>query len=268
MTLSRLSASVVAAALLSVALAGCSNGDTGYQGWVEANLIFVGPDEAGRVETLTVREGDPITKDAPLFVLESDLQRADVAMQETAVLNAKQAFDRAQQLLKTAAGTQKTYEDAEAALRTAQARLNSARTQLNRRSIKSPVTGTVQQVYFRPGELVPAGRPIVALLTPGNVKVRFYVPEAVLPRIAYGDTVKVQCDGCTADLTAKISFIARTAEFTPPVIYSTEERNKLVFLVEAWPDQPDKLRVGQPLNVTLVPNDAQAREGQPQEAKR
>jgi HlyD family secretion protein len=254
---------------LALALAGCNNGDTGYQGWVEANLIFVGPDEAGRVETLAVREGDPITKDALLFVIDSDLQQADVAMQETAVQNAKQAFDRAQQLLKTSAGTQKNYDDAEAALRTAQARLNSARTRLVRRSIKSPVTGTVQQVYFRPGELVPAGRPIVSLLTPGNVKVRFYVPEAVLPRIAYGDVIKVNCDGCAADLTAKVSFIARTAEFTPPVIYSTEERSKLVFLVEALPEQPDKLRVGQPLNVALAAKtETQAKEAQPKEAQR
>jgi len=256
--------------LLSLALAGCNNGDAGYQGWVEANLIFVGPDETGRVETLSVREGDPIEQGAALFVLDSDLQRADVAMQETAVVNAKQAFDRAQTLLKTSAGTQKNYDDAEAALRTAQARLNSANTRLVRRAIKSPVTGTVQQVYFRPGELVPAGRPIVSLLTPGNVKVRFYVPEATLPHIAYGDVVKVQCDGCPPDLTAKVSFIARTAEFTPPVIYSTEERSKLVFLVEALPEQPEKLRVGQPLNVALVArNGAQAKEGQqPKEAKR
>src|SRR5262249_60747777 len=90
----------VALGLLAFALAGCNNGDAGYQGWVEANLIFVGPDETGRVETLSVREGDPIEQGAPLFVLDSDLQRADVAMQETAVINAKQAFDRAQTLLK------------------------------------------------------------------------------------------------------------------------------------------------------------------------
>ena len=115
----------------------------------------------------------------------------------------------------------------------------------------SPVTGAVQQVYYRPGEMVPAGRPVVAILPPGNLKVRFFVPEAVLPRIAYGDSINVTCDGCDAGLVAKISFISRTAEFTPPVIYSQEERSKLVFLVEALPDQPEKLRLGQPIDVTL-----------------
>ena len=101
--------------------------------------------------------------------------------------------------------------------------------------------------------MVPADRPVLALLPPGNMKVRFFVPEPVLPHIAFGDTVQVTCDGCADDLTAKISFIARQSEFTPPVIYSLDERAKLVFLIEARPEQPDALRVGQPVDVTLPP---------------
>ena len=72
--------------------------------------------------------------------------------------------------------------------------------------------------------MVPAGRPVVALLPPGNIKLRFFVNEAMLPKFKLGDTVNVPCDGCDGGLTAKISFIARTSEFTPPVIYSLEER--------------------------------------------
>jgi HlyD family secretion protein len=111
----------------------------------------------------------------------------------------------------------------------------------------------VQQIYFRPGEIVPASRPVLALLPPGNLKVRFYVPQSVLPDIAYGDEIKVNCDGCAADLTARVSFIARQSEFTPPVIYSLDERSKLVFLIEALPDKPQALRVGQPVDVSLPP---------------
>ena len=44
------------------------------QGWVEADFVFVGPDEAGRVETLAVREGDTVAAGAPLFAVDADLQ--------------------------------------------------------------------------------------------------------------------------------------------------------------------------------------------------
>jgi HlyD family secretion protein len=223
-----------------------------YQGWVEADLIFVSPDEAGRIETLTVREGDAVEERALLFTLDDDLQRADVNQVTATVTNARHSLDRAQQLLKTSAGTQRAYDDAEAVLRTAEARLNSAQTRLARRRLASPVAGTVQQVYFRQGELVPAGRPILAILPPANIKVRFFVPESVLPRIALNDNVQVRCDGCEANLVARVSFISRSAEYTPPVIYSLEERSKLVFLVEARPENPDKLRVGQPVSVALA----------------
>ena len=107
----------------------------------------------------------------------------------------------------------------------------------------------MQQIYFRQGEMVPAGRPVLALLPPENIKLRFFLPETMMPKIAIGDTVAVGCDGCPPDLTARVSFIAQTAEFTPPVIYSLEERSKLVFLVEARPEKPAALRVGQPVSV-------------------
>jgi len=238
---------------LVLALAGCAdNSDRGFQGWVEADLIFVSPDESGRVETLSVREGDPAQKDAPLFTVDSELQRDSVAMAEAALTNARQAFERAQALVKTAAGTQKTLEDAEAALRTAEARLASAQTRLARRKASSPVTGTVQQIYYRPGEQVPAGRPVVALLPPGNIKIRFFVPEAVLPKITLGQAVSIHCDGCKAPVPAKVTFISRTTEFTPPVIYSQDERSKLVFLIEARTETPGELRVGQPVDVKVA----------------
>jgi HlyD family secretion protein len=244
-------------AMVAVVLAACGRvDDPAYQGWVEADLVFVSPDEPGRVETLSVREGNTVAAGAPLFTVDDDLQQADLKQNQATVTNARQAFDRAQVLLKTNVGTQKAFEDAEATLRTAEARLNSSQTRLARRKVASPVTGTVQQVYFRPGELVPAGRPVVALLPPANMKLRFFVPEAVLPKIALDQAVHIACDGCPPDLMARISFIARTAEFTPPVIYSLEERAKLVFLVEARPERPEAFRVGQPVSVALLPPEA------------
>ncbi len=86
-------------------------------------------------------------------------------------------------------------------------------------------------------------------MPPGNLKIRFFVPEPDLPKLTVGDEVRVTCDNCASDLTAKIYFIATQAEYTPPVIYSLEERSKLVYLIQARPNKPDSLRVGQPVSV-------------------
>jgi HlyD family secretion protein len=89
------------------------------------------------------------------------------------------------------------------------------------------------------------------LLPPSNLKVRFFVNEATLPKLKFGDPVTIKCDGCGGGIPAKISFISRTSEFTPPVIYSMEERSKLVFMIEARSERPERLRVGQPVSVVL-----------------
>ena len=142
-------------------------------------------------------------------------------------------------LSRTGSGTQANLDAAVSALRVAEARVNTSQTRLARRNGFAPVGGTVQQIYFREGEMVPAQRPVLSILPPGNMKLRFFVPETDLPKLAVGDEVRVTCDGCAADLTAKIYFIATTAEYTPPVIYSQEERHKLVYLVQARPNRPD-----------------------------
>ena len=245
-------AGLLVAVAAAFALASCNRGnDMQLQGWVEADLIFVSPDEQGRVEVEKVREGDHVMKGELLFTLDADLQQADVVVREAAVTTAEQGFARAKQLLTTSSGTQKTYDDAEAALRQAKANLDWSKTRLARRRAVSPGDGTIQEVYYRPGETVQPGRAVMSLLPPGNLKLRFFAPEKQLPAVKYGETVNVSCDGCEAGLTAKVTFIANSAEYTPPVIYSLDERAKLVFLIEAHPDQPEKFRVGQPVTVTL-----------------
>jgi HlyD family secretion protein len=92
------------------------------------------------------------------------------------------------------------------------------------------------------------------------MKVRFFVPEGTLPQIAHGDAVSVHCDGCPGEILARVSFIAKSAEFTPPVIYSQTERAKLVFLIEALPDNPESLRVGQPVDVAIAPKPGNGKE--------
>jgi HlyD family secretion protein len=250
MTSSRTMLRWFGALALAAALAGCDQGkDPGYQGWVEADMIFVSPDESGRVTKLNAREGDEVTAGAALYSVDDDLQQADLNQNNATLANARQSFDRAQSLSRTGAGTQATLDSAVSALRVAEARVNTSQTRLARRSGFAPVGGTVQQIYFREGEMVPAQRPVLSIMPPGNMKVRFFVPEPELPKLAIGDEVRVACDNCAGDLTAKIYFIATMAEYTPPVIYSMDERNKLVYLIQARPSRPDSLRVGQPVSV-------------------
>ncbi len=118
----------------------------------------------------------------------------------------------------------------------------------------APVDALVSQVFFRVGELVAAGQPVLSLLPPQNVKARFFVPEGELARIKAGQAVLLGCDGCKAPIPGHISRIATQAEYTPPVIYSNAQRAKLVFMVEARPDAPAAagLHPGQPLDVRLA----------------
>jgi HlyD family secretion protein len=243
----------IAMLMLAATLAGCNEKhDPGYQGWVEADMIFVSPDESGRVTKLDVREGDEVKVGDHLYSVDDDLQQADLNQNKATLANAQQTYDRAAALSKTGAGTQATLDSAVSALRVAEAHVVTSQTRLARRNGFAPVAGTVQQIYFREGEMVAAGRPVLSIMPPGNMKLRFYVSETELPKFTIGDEVRVTCDNCAADLTARIYFIATSAEYTPPVIYSLDERNKLVYLIQARPAKPDALRVGQP--VSIYPN--------------
>ena len=239
---------------LAAALAGCKEKrDPGFQGWVEADMIFVSPDESGRVIKLNVREGDEVKPGDLLYSVDDDLQRADLNQNNATLANAQQSYDRAASLRGTGAGTQANLDSAVSALRVAEARVVTSQTRLDRRKGFAPIAGSIQQIYFREGEMVQAQRPVLSIMPPGNMKLRFFVPETELPKLALGDEVRVTCDNCAADLTAKIYFIATTAEYTPPVIYSLDERNKLVYLIQARPSRPDVLRVGQPISIYLNP---------------
>jgi len=124
---------------------------------------------------------------------------------------------------------------------------------LRQRSVESTVAGSVTDTLYVLGEWVPAGSPVVSILPPGNVKVRFFVPEPRLGAVRVGERVQVACDGCGPAFEATISFISPTAEYTPPVIYSKDSRAKMVFLVEARPSATEAARLhpGQPMDVTL-----------------
>ncbi|HEX5126706.1 MAG TPA: HlyD family efflux transporter periplasmic adaptor subunit [Rhodocyclaceae bacterium] len=151
------------------------------------------------------------------------------------------------------AARQDSQVAAKAATAAAQAQLQQNQWRLTQKAVSAPATARVDDTLYRVGEWVPAGSPIVSLLEPGAIKVRFFVAETQLAQIKQGDTVTVRCDGCGAPINARISFIADQAEFTPPVIYSKANRERLVFLVEAIPDADGiySLHPGQPVDVEI-----------------
>ncbi|MCQ1571048.1 HlyD family efflux transporter periplasmic adaptor subunit [Neorhizobium galegae] len=290
-----------------------------YQGWVEADTLFIGTETTGRLTKLDVAEGQATEAGAPLFKLDSLSEEAAVAAASAALAQSQAALDLAQAAQKrpeeidvlrasereatarldlaeqdldrtrvlvergtstranldTATATEaanraaldnvrsqiilaalpardETLRQARESVAAAKADLASAEAALARRSVSAPATGSVETLYYRTGEVVPAGRPIIALLPPENVRIRFFVPETEIARLSLGQPIRVTCDACRPT-DAKVSFISKTAEYTPPEIYSLEERAKLVYRVEAIPADPKALRPGQPVDVAPGP---------------
>jgi HlyD family secretion protein len=124
----------------------------------------------------------------------------------------------------------------------------------DQKHLTAKVAATVSEIYFHEGEFVQAGQPVLSLLPPQNLKVRFFIAQSELPLLRVGQSVKVHCDGCSQIFDAKISRIATQAEYTPPVIYSNTQRSKMVFMVEAIPaiEQGQLLHVGQPIDVSVA----------------
>lgn len=160
-------------------------------------------------------------------------------------------------LARMAIGRDKEIAAAQAEVAAARAVLAQSDWRLAQRAVgvpaAAPAKTLVHDTFYSEGEWVAAGNPVVSLLPPGNLKLRFFVPETAVGGLKIGQAVRAACDGCNAAISAKITYISRQAEFTPPVIYSREQRAKLVFLVEAKPELADAVRLkpGQPLDVSL-----------------
>lgn len=136
---------------------------------------------------------------------------------------------------------------ADARVTQAQAAVTGASARLAEVAPRAPARARVEDVFFHPGEWAPANQPILSLLPDERIKVRFFVPERDLAAYRVGRTVRFACDGCAKGLSARIEFVAPRPEFTPPVIYSREARDRLVYLVEARPSA--RLNPGQPVDV-------------------
>lgn len=287
-----------------------------WNGYVEADYVYVGTVTPGTIATLAVKEGEVVAQGQVLFVLSANQQQAAVKAAEARVAAAeatlenlttgsrkeevdviRATLDKANADLSLARGTldrsEKLFEQglipqakfdqdkatlasaeaqvqqleaqlkvaelpardaqqvaAEANLAVAVADAERAKSDLADRTIVAPANGLVERLYFAAGEQVGTGTPVLTLLPQDALKVRFYVAEAERPSLTLGDVVTLTCDGCADGIEARLSYLAADPQFTPPVIYSRDERNRLTFLAEAVIDDGAVLPPGQPVTVT------------------
>ena len=178
-------------------------------------------------------------------VPKSTLDSAEMALSrdEAALTEAKRQVTAA--LL---TGRSQEIEGAQAALRQARSQLAQLDIRITRQSVVAPAGGSIEDVFFRAGEMVNAGQPVLSLLPPEGRKTRFYVPQDKLAQFRMGQGVSIFCDGCPEPLYARVFYISSQEEYTPPVIFSDVEREKLVFKIEA---RMEGAAIGLPLGLPL-----------------
>jgi HlyD family secretion protein len=212
--------------------------------------------------------------------------KAEVDMASAQAADAKRKYDRAADLFKRGAGTQADFDTASATLETAnaqvgqasanlavgglparpetikaadnqvkqaQATLEQAQWRLSKRVLAAPSPGRVNDVIRNPGDTSGPTAPVISILPDGAVKLSVYIPESAFSSVKVGTLLGVHCDGCGPDVRARVSYVSPDPEFTPPVIYSLENRQKLVYLVEARPEgAAGPLQPGQIVDVDLA----------------
>ncbi|MEQ8484421.1 MAG: HlyD family efflux transporter periplasmic adaptor subunit [Pseudomonadales bacterium] len=197
-----------------------------------------------------------LDRDRALFeqghIARSRLDEAEAALRRD---EARVAEVEAQiRLARSSIGRNEELAVAGAEVEAAAAVLAQAAWRLAQKTLHAPEAGRVHDTFFVAGEWVPAGRPVVSLLPPANIKLRFYVPEPVLSQVQIGQTLTATCDGCPEPVPATVSYVSTEAEYTPPIIYSRESRAKLVFRAEARPspEAAARLKPGQPVEILLT----------------
>jgi HlyD family secretion protein len=188
---------------------------------------------------------ESVKREDPAAVANTDLDHARAALREA---NANVAAAQ-----KTADARRAEIAQAHAQTEQAVGSQHSVQIQVGQLSPAAPDAGRVQQVYFQVGEWVAANQPVLSMIPDRKVKVRFFVPEAKVAHYRPGQSVRFSCDGCARGLTARIGYVSPDPEFTPPVIYSRDSRDRLVFTVEAYPANPDRLNPGLPVEVEPLP---------------
>ena len=288
-----------------------------YNGYVEANYVYVAATNPGRIKDIGAEEGATVTPGQALFALdddqyravlsaaiaqqaaaeatwrnletgsrseEIDVIRASLKQAEASQALAQTTLDRTLKLKERGLVSDSQVDSAQAQLDTANAsvaqlqaqltvaelparpeqlaaakanyeaataNVEAAEVQLEDRTVDSPVGGVIDRVYYKSGEVVGIGSPVLSILPPGELKVEFFLPETERNLFRIGDVLALTCDSCGPGLTATISYLASQPQHTPPIIYSRDERKRLVFMAEAMIDESVSLLPGQPVSMKV-----------------
>jgi HlyD family secretion protein len=249
-------ARIAGTALLVFLFASCRDPKSDrFQGYAEGEFVYVASPLAGQLETLSVQRGQEATVGQPLFALDETAEKAAREQIKAALVLSERELARQEQLFRKGVAANQDLDRARSARDQDKKRLEQTDWSFEQKKQAAPQAGLVYDTLFRQGEWVPAGKPVVVLLPPQNIKVRAFVPETRIGAIHYGDTAQVRVDGVQNPFVGKVSYISPRAEYTPPVIYSRETRAKLVFMVELIFDAhaAANLHPGQPVDVEFTP---------------
>jgi len=252
------------------------------QGYIEGRYTYMATSVSGVLKRLFVERGARVKKGENLVALE---EQPESDLYDAAVENLKQSLDARDAIAANLQYAKLTYERYKILVpqkaiqqaqldnaksvyfsmlaQLAQANANATSTAAtlaqskwvkDQKILLAPVDAIVFDTYYRPGEYTIANQAILSLLAPQDIKVIFYVSESELSSMKLGKNVFVRCDGCAKSHTGKISFISPSAEYTPPVIYSNETNDKLIYRIEAEfsPEVAYKMHPGQPVYVTYL----------------
>jgi HlyD family secretion protein len=191
-----------------------------------------------------------LTRSQDLFARGLEPQ-AKLDQDKANVTSAQAAVDQLQAQLKVQQLPARDAQQiaAEATFAAAKADADTARATLDNRRVTSPADGRIERLFFRVGEVANAGTPVVSIGGADAMRVLFYVSQGDRQQFALGDRLAVSCDGCGPELTATVSRFDSSPQFTPPIIYSRDERNRLVFQTEAVLDQQNAILPGQPVSI-------------------
>src|SRR5437762_1910054 len=233
----RRSIRAVGALMLLLLLGSCSDPPKNYfQGYVEGEFVYVASPLAGTLESLRVQRGQQVKAGDPLFALDETMEKAARDQAKAQLVLSEAEYARQERLLRTGPAAQQDFDRARSTRDQDRQRLTQAEWNLEQKEQTAPQTGLVYDTLFRQGEWVAAGKPVVVLLPPQNIKVRAFVPETRVGSIHYADTAQVTVDGVRDPYLGRVSYISPRAEYTPPVTYSRESRAKPGFMVERVSD--------------------------------